>query len=65
MLRSPVPDRKNQNMPNISISAAKDRFAAIEKNKKKELTDEEQRAMQLSEKTSRLKALRLAKEAKG
>lgn len=52
-------------MPNISISAAKDRFAAIEKNKKKELTDEEQRAMQLSEKTSRLKALRLAKEAKG
>ncbi|WP_153039783.1 MULTISPECIES: hypothetical protein [unclassified Pseudovibrio] len=50
-------------MPNISMSCAKDRFAAIEKNKKKELTDEEERALQLSEKTSRLKELRLAKEA--
>ncbi|KZK94582.1 hypothetical protein PsAD46_01005 [Pseudovibrio sp. Ad46] len=62
-MRSPSPYRKNQNMPNISMSCAKDRFAAIEKNKKKELTDEEERALQLSEKTSRLKELRLAKEA--
>ncbi len=50
-------------MPNISMSCAKDRFAEIEKNKKNELTDEEERALQLSEKTSRLKELRLAKEA--
>lgn len=63
-MRSPHPDRKNQNMPNISISCAKDRFAAIEKNKKKELTEEEERTLQLSEKISRLKELRLAKEAK-
>ncbi|GHB32814.1 hypothetical protein GCM10007094_22200 [Pseudovibrio japonicus] len=52
-------------MPSISISSAKDRFAAIEKSKKKALTDEEERAMKVSEKTSRLKALRLAKEAIG
>ncbi len=63
-MRSLVSDRKNSNMPKISISCAKDRFAAIEKNKKdkkKELTSEEERVIQLREKTSRLKELRLAK----
>ncbi len=38
-------------MPSISISSAKDRFAAIEKKaRKKALTDEEERAMKVSEK---------------
>lgn len=65
MLCGPNTDRKALNMPSISIASAKDRFAAIEKTKKRELTDEEERVMKVREKTSQLKALRLAKEANG
>ncbi|SDR01509.1 hypothetical protein [Pseudovibrio sp. Tun.PSC04-5.I4] len=49
-------------MLSISKTRAKDRFAAIEKSQKKALDEGEEKAMKVSEKTSRLKAIRLAKE---
>lgn len=50
-------------MLSISKSRAKERFAEIEKSQKIALNEREEKTLKVNEKTSRLKALRLAKEA--
>ncbi len=50
-------------MISISRTRAENRFAAIEKRQQKVLSDQEETARKTSENTTRLRALRLAKEA--
>jgi len=50
-------------MISISRTRAEGRFAAIEKRQQAGLSAQEETARAISEKTARLKALRLAKEA--
>lgn len=51
-------------MISISRTRAENRFAAIEKSQQKALNEQEEKALKISENTLRLKALRLAAEAK-
>ena len=50
-------------MISISRTRAENRFAAIEKRQQEVLSDQEETARKTSENTTRLRALRLAKEA--
>lgn len=50
-------------MISISRKRAENRFAAIEESQKKALSEQEELALKVSEKTARLKTLRLVKEA--
>ena len=51
-------------MVSASRLRAENRFAAIEKRQKKVLSEQEEAVRAVNENTARLKALRLAKEAK-
>lgn len=51
-------------MISILRTRAENRFAAIEKSQQKAINEQEEKARKVSENTARLKALRLAKEAK-
>lgn len=50
-------------MISISRTRAENRFAAIEKRQQEVLSDQEEAARKISENTTRLRALRFAKEA--
>ena len=56
--------KKDQHRISVSRTRAENRFAAIEKRQQKVLSEQEETARAISENTARLKALRLAKEAK-
>lgn len=50
-------------MADTARERAEERFAALQKDSKKSLTEAQQKAKTISDNTARLKALRLAKEA--
>jgi hypothetical protein len=50
-------------MISISRQRSEDRFAAIERYKQKALSEKREETQRIAEKTARLKALRLAREA--